>query len=60
MPPTILAAIGITAALGSIAAQLVYLRATLYNLHSTATCALVAAAVQCTIAVTITCHLALP
>lgn len=60
MPPTILAAIGITAALGSIVAQLVYLRATLYNLHSTATCALVAAAVQCTIAVTITACLCLP
>ena len=39
MNPTILAAISIAAALGSIAAQLVYLRATLYNLHSTATCA---------------------
>jgi hypothetical protein len=60
MNPTILAAIGIAAALGSIAAQLVYLRATLYNLHSTATCALVAAAVQCTIAVTITACLCLP
>ena len=60
MNPTILAAIGIAAALGSIAAQLVYLRATLYNLHSTATCALVAAAVQCTIAVTITACICLP
>lgn len=60
MNPAILAAIGITAALGSIVAQLVYLRATLYNLHSTATCALVAAAVQCTIAVTITTCLTLP
>lgn len=60
MNPTILAAIGITAALGSIAAQLVYLRATLYNLHSTATCALVATAVQCTISVTITTCLCLP
>jgi len=60
MNPTILAAISIAAALGSIAAQLVYLRATLYNLHSTATCALVAAAVLCTIAVTITTCLCLP
>ena len=60
MNPTILAAIGITAALGSIAAKLVYLRATLYNLHSTATCALVAAAVQYTIAVTITTCICLP
>ena len=60
MNPTILAAIGIAAALGSIAAQLVYLRATLYNLHGTATCALVASAVQCTIAVTITNCLCLP
>ena len=54
MNPTILTAISIAAALGSIAAHLVYLRAALYNLHSTATCALMAAAVQCTIAVTIT------
>lgn len=60
MNPTILAAIGITAALGSIVAQLVYLRATLYNLHSTATATLLAAAVQCTIAVTITACICLP
>ena len=60
MPPTILAAIGIAAALGSIVAQLVDLRATLYNPHSTATCALVAAAVQCTLAVTITACICLP
>lgn len=60
MNPTILAAIGIAAALGSIVAQLVYLRAALYNLHSTATCALVAAAVQCTIAVTIAACICLP
>ncbi len=54
MNPTFLTAITIAASLGSIAAHLVYLRATLYNLPSTATCALVSAAVQCTIAVTIT------
>ena len=59
MNPTILAAIGIAAALGSIVAQLVYLRATLYNLHLTATCALIAASILCTAAVSITLHLTL-
>lgn len=60
MPPTILAAIGITAALGSLAAQLIYLRASHHGLHATASAALAAAAVLCTLSVTITLTITLP
>lgn len=56
----ILAAVGIIAALGSIIAQLIYLRAICHGLHLTATAALGAAAILCTVSVTITICLCLP
>lgn len=56
----ILALIGILCALGSLAAQLIYLRASHHGLHATASAALAAAAVLCTIAVTITLTVTLP
>ena len=59
-PSHILALIGILASLGSIAAQLIYLRATHHGLHATASAALAAAAVLCTLSVTITLTITLP
>lgn len=56
----LLAGIGILASIGSIIAQLVYLRAQLYDLHHTATCALAAAVILCTISVAITLTITLP
>ena len=57
---TILAIIGILAAVGSIAAQLIYLRATHHGLHLTASAALAAAAILCTLSVIITLTITLP
>lgn len=57
---TILALIGILCALGSLAAQLIYLRASHHGLHATASAALAAAAVLCTLSVTITLTITLP
>lgn len=59
-PSHILALIGILCALGSLAAQLIYLRASHHGLHATASAALAAAAVLCTVAVTITLTITLP
>ncbi len=59
-PSHIFALIGILCALGSLAAQLIYLRASHHGLHATASAALAAAAVLCTIAVTINLTITLP